>query len=119
MGGRISDAGTARSLYAGLAEDWRTYERQVRLANAVEGEACSAGGLNHKRGHARNGSHGLCVWLRMPEEADIGEAKGLEPVIKECDELCRIISASNKTPETRLKKQRANPGEFRALSSEL
>jgi four helix bundle protein len=51
----------------------------------------------HKLGIVRKELHESYVWLRLLQEAGIGEAKGLEPIVKECDEFCRMISESWRT----------------------
>jgi hypothetical protein len=42
----------------------------------------------------------------MLNQSGIGSKERLGALLKECDELCRIISASKKTAETRLKQER-------------
>jgi four helix bundle protein len=66
----------------------------------------------HKLGIVRKELHESYVWLRMLHQAGIGDSGRLDAVLKECNELCRIISASKKTAEIRLKKERVNPSEF-------
>ena len=46
------------------------------------------------------------VWLKMARTRQIAPATAIESVFKECDELCKIISASKKTSEMRLKREK-------------
>jgi hypothetical protein len=48
----------------------------------------------------------------MLDQAGISNKERLVALLKECDELCRIISASKKTAESRLKQERVGQGEF-------
>jgi hypothetical protein len=41
----------------------------------------------------------------MLKQAGMGKPAKLDVLLKECDELCRIISASKKTSEMRLKRE--------------
>jgi four helix bundle protein len=60
----------------------------------------------HKLGIVRKELNESYVWLRMLNQSGIGSKERLGALLKECDELCRIISASKKTAETRLKQER-------------
>jgi four helix bundle protein len=57
----------------------------------------------HKLGIVRKELHESYVWLQMLRQAKIGDPGRLETILQECDELCRIISASKKTAESRLR----------------
>ena len=58
----------------------------------------------HKLGIVRKELNESYVWLRMMDRAGIGEKERVAVLLKECDELCRIITASKKTAEQRGKK---------------
>jgi four helix bundle protein len=66
----------------------------------------------HKLRIVRKELHASYIWLRMLRQADLGDRDRLEALLKESDELCRIVSASKKTPETRLKNKQANPSQL-------
>jgi four helix bundle protein len=59
------------------------------------------------------------VWLRMLKQVGFGIEETLLALLHECDELCRIIAASKKTAEGRLKQDRIGQREFRVQNSEL
>ena len=59
----------------------------------------------HKLGIVRKELNESEVWIRMVIRSEIGRREGLDGLLKECDELCRIICASKKTAEARLKAQ--------------
>ena len=73
-------------------------------AEARSGE--SLRGFVHKLGIVRKELNEAYVWLRMLNRSGNGNKKRHGALLKECDELCRIISASEKTAETRLKAER-------------
>jgi four helix bundle protein len=54
----------------------------------------------HKLGIVRKELNECLVWLHILERRGITRSETLGPISKECDELCRIISASRKTAET-------------------
>ncbi|MGA9119411.1 MAG: four helix bundle protein [Bacteroidota bacterium] len=60
----------------------------------------------HKLGIVRKELNESYVWLRILEKSGIGDNIELAALIKECDELCRIISASKKTAEQRTQRER-------------
>ena len=66
----------------------------------------------HKLGIVRKELNESFVWLRMLGQSGIGSGERLSGLQMECDELCRIISASKKTAEERLKKERVSQKEF-------
>jgi len=66
----------------------------------------------HKLGIVRKEMNESFVWLRMLDKAGIGDKDRLSVLLKECDELCRIITASKKTGEQRVKKERIGQSEF-------
>jgi four helix bundle protein len=66
----------------------------------------------HKLGIVRKELHESYIWLRMLNQAGMGKPEQLGAILKECDELYRIISASKKTSETRLKKERIGLNEL-------
>lgn len=66
----------------------------------------------HKLGIVRKELNESFVWLRMLEQSGIGCGERLSATLTECDELCRIISASKKTAEMRLRKERIGQGKF-------
>jgi four helix bundle protein len=66
----------------------------------------------HKLGIVRKELNESYVWLRMLSQAGMGKPEQLGAMLKECDELCRIISGSKKTSETRLKKERTGLNEL-------
>jgi four helix bundle protein len=66
----------------------------------------------HKLGIVRKELNESHVWLRMLDQAGIGDKERLAVLLKECDELCRIISASKITAEDRLKRERVGRNEF-------
>jgi four helix bundle protein len=67
----------------------------------------------HKLGIVRKELNESYVWLRMLDQAGIGDKERLAALLKEGDELCRIISASKiKTAERRLKQERVGQGEL-------
>ena len=51
----------------------------------------------HKLGIVRKELNESYVWLRKLEKAGIAEKDRLTDLLRECDELCRIITASKKT----------------------
>ena len=59
----------------------------------------------HKLGIVRKELNESYVWLRMLDQSGLGNKERLAIILKECDELCRIISASKKTAEDRLKRE--------------
>lgn len=59
----------------------------------------------HKLGIVRKEMNESFVWLRMLDKAGIGDRDRLAILLKECDELCRIITASKKTAEIRIKRE--------------
>ena len=53
----------------------------------------------HKLGIVRKELNECLVWLRLLEKGGIVAQDGIGRSSRECDELCRIISASRKTAE--------------------
>jgi four helix bundle protein len=53
----------------------------------------------HKLGIVRKELNESLVWLRLLEKGGIVDQSSVQMVCKECDGLCRIISASRKTAE--------------------
>lgn len=53
----------------------------------------------HKLGIVRKELNESLVWLRLLERRAIGPRDSIVALRSECDELCRIISASRKTAE--------------------
>ena len=72
----------------------------------------------HKLGIVRKEMNESFVWLRMLDKAGIGDKDRLAALLRECDELCRIITASKKTAEQRIRGARVERGEFEMLNSE-
>jgi four helix bundle protein len=68
-------------------------------AEARSGE--SLRDLVHKPGIVRKELNESYVWLRMLDQSGTGDKERLRVLLKESDELCRIISASKKTAESR------------------
>jgi four helix bundle protein len=66
----------------------------------------------HALGIVRKELHESYILQRMLRDAKAAEGDRLEPLLNESDEMCRIISASKKTVETRLKKQRTSSDEL-------
>jgi four helix bundle protein len=66
----------------------------------------------HELGIVRKELNESYVWLRMLDQTGIGNKERLAAMLKECDELCRIISASKKTAEDRLKQERVGQNEL-------
>lgn len=58
----------------------------------------------HKLGVVRKELNESLVWLRMIERRAMGPPDGVAHLRSECDELCRIISASRKTAEDNARK---------------
>jgi len=93
-------------------------DQLVRSATACApsyAEARSGGSLRdfvHKLGIVRKELNESYVWLRRLDQAGIGNKERLAALLKECDELCRIISASKKTAEGRLSHDRVGQGEL-------
>ncbi|MEW6511066.1 MAG: four helix bundle protein [Bacteroidota bacterium] len=58
----------------------------------------------HKLGVVRKELNESLVWLRILERRGIGADGEVTALLRECDELCRIISASRKTAEANAKK---------------
>jgi four helix bundle protein len=56
-----------------------------------------------KLGIVRKELNESLVWLRMLDQAGLGMKERLDDLVVECDELCRIISASKKTAEQRIR----------------
>ena len=54
----------------------------------------------HKLGIVRKELNECLVWLRILERRGIASVETVGSLRSECDELCRIISASRKTAET-------------------
>jgi four helix bundle protein len=62
----------------------------------------------HKLGVVRKELNESLVWLRLIEKRGLLQADILRNACTECDELCRIISASRKTAEAnRLQERKA------------
>ncbi len=66
----------------------------------------------HKLGIVRKELNESYVWLRMLDEAGIGNKERLAVLLRECNELCRIIAASKKTAECRLKREQIGQNEL-------
>lgn len=66
----------------------------------------------HKLGIVRKEMNESFVWLRVLDKAGIGDKDRLAVLLKECDELCRIITASKKTAEIRIKREQVGRVEF-------
>ncbi len=98
--------------------------RSATASAPIYAEARSGENLRdfvHKLGNVRQELNESYLWLRMLNQAGIGNKERVATLLKECDELCRIIPASKKTAEIRLSTSvpvNLN-SEFRALSSEL
>ena len=60
----------------------------------------------HKLGIVRKELNECLVWLKLVEKGGILQAENLNRLRAECDELCRIISASRKTAETNLRQSK-------------
>jgi four helix bundle protein len=60
----------------------------------------------HKLGVVRKELNESLVWLRMLERRTMAPAETIGPLRIECDELCRIISASRKTAEGNMRKEK-------------
>jgi four helix bundle protein len=58
----------------------------------------------HKLGIVRKELNESLVWLRLPERRSINPRDPVTSLRSECDELCRIISASRKTAEENARK---------------
>ena len=58
----------------------------------------------HKLGIVRKELNETLVWLRTLEKRGIGNSTKARGLGAECDELCRIISASRKTAEMNAKR---------------
>ncbi len=64
----------------------------------------------HKLGLVRKELNESLVWLRLIQKRAMVDANVPQPLLKECDELCRIISASRKTAEENLRRERVSGG---------
>lgn len=75
----------------------------------------------HKLGIVRKELNESYVWFRMLAGSGNTRPGQVDGLLKECDELCRIISASKRTAEGRLRAKRTggSNSEFRTLSSEF
>lgn len=62
----------------------------------------------HKLGVVRKELNESLIWLRMIEQSKMIQKETVAPLESECDELCRIISASRKTAEENLRKAKAS-----------
>ena len=60
----------------------------------------------HKLGVVRKELNECLVWLRILERRGMGDERVVTALSFECDELCRIISASRKTAEENVRKER-------------
>jgi four helix bundle protein len=60
----------------------------------------------HKLGVVRKELNESLVWLRIIERRTMAPAERVGPLRAECDELCRIISASRKTAEDNMRKEK-------------
>ena len=60
----------------------------------------------HKLGIVRKELNECLVWLRLLEKRRILKTDALDAMHSECDELCRIISASRKTAEANLRENK-------------
>ena len=60
----------------------------------------------HKLGVVRKELNESLVWLGMIERRKRAPAETVGPQRMECDELCRIISASRKTAEENMRKEK-------------
>ena len=80
-------------------------EQLFRSATACAANYAEARGAEsrsdfiHKLGVVRKELNETLVWLRMIERRAMGPAECVRRLCGECDELCRIISASRKTAE--------------------
>jgi four helix bundle protein len=85
------------------------HDQLVRSATSAGSNYAEARGAEslrdfvHKLGVVRKELNEAYVWLRMLDKAGLGDEAMLSGMIKECDELCRIIAASRKTAEARLR----------------
>jgi four helix bundle protein len=62
----------------------------------------------HKLGIVRKELNESLVWLRLLERRAIGPLDSIVALRSECDELCRIISASRKTAEQNTRRMERN-----------
>ncbi len=60
----------------------------------------------HKLGIVRKELNESLVWLRIVQRKAMVPKVVVDPLVVECDELCRIISASRKTAEENAKAER-------------
>jgi four helix bundle protein len=60
----------------------------------------------HKLGVVRKELNETLVWLNMLSLRNMLPPENVRPLLTECDELCRIISASRKTAEENLRCER-------------
>jgi four helix bundle protein len=108
----IDFAGTVMSICGALPKSFEGRHigeqlfRSGTAAAANYGEVRGAESMRdfvHKLGIVRKELNESLVWLRLLQKIDSSPIPLLERAIAECTELCRIISASRKTAETRLK----------------
>ena len=60
----------------------------------------------HKLGIVRKELNECLVWLRLLGKGGMVKTESLGPLRSECDDLCRIISASRKTAEANLRENK-------------
>jgi four helix bundle protein len=75
--------------------------RTAGVANYAEVRGAeSKNDFIHKLGVVRKELNECLVWLRIIERRQMVGNETVDPLLVECDELCRIISASRITAET-------------------
>ena len=62
----------------------------------------------HKLGIVRKELNESLVWLRLVERRKLVPGDTVQKAAAECDELCKIISASRKTAETNLRESKVS-----------
>jgi four helix bundle protein len=60
----------------------------------------------HQLGIVRKELNESLVWIRIIERRHMVSGEAVEPLLVECDELCRIIAASRKTAEANSRQER-------------
>ncbi len=74
--------------------------------HATVKEAERGNDFMHKLGVVRKELNESLVWLRIVQRKAMVPKELVDPLVVECDELCRIISASRKTAEENARAER-------------
>ena len=62
----------------------------------------------HKLGVVLKELNETSIWLRIIQKAELVKPERLQPLLRECGELCRFLTASTTTAKRKLKDARQN-----------